>query len=157
MKNRILSLATGLALLALPAWAHDYKLGSLEIDHPWSRATAPTAKSGGGYLVITNKGTTPDRLIAARSNTADKVEIHEMTMDNNVMRMRELPKGLEIPPGQTVTLKPGGFHVMFMNLKAPFAKGAKIPVTLVFEKAGSVDVDFLVQDIGASEPGHVMH
>ena len=157
MKNSILSLAAGLALLASPAWAHDYKLGSLEIDHPWSRATAPTAPTGGGYLVITNKGTTPDRLIAARSNAAAKVEIHEMTMNNNIMRMRELPKGLEIPAGQTVTLKPGGFHVMFLDLKAPFAKGAKIPVTLVFEKAGSIDVDFMVQDMGASEPGHAMH
>ena len=146
MKNSILSLAAGLALLASPAWAHDYKLGSLEIDHPWSRATAPTAPTGGGYLVITNKGTTPDRLIAARSNAAAKVEIHEMTMNNNIMRMRELPKGLEIPAGQTVTLKPGGFHVMFLDLKAPFAKGAKIPVTLV-----------MVQDMGASEPGHAMH
>ena len=157
MKNSILSLAAGLALLASPAWAHDYKLGSLEIDHPWSRATAPTAPTGGGYLVITNKGTTPDRLIAARSNAAAKGEIHEMTMNNNILRMRGVPKGLESPAGQTVTLKPGGFHVMFLDLKAPFAKGAKIPVTLVFEKAGSIDVDFMVQDMGASEPGHAMH
>jgi copper(I)-binding protein len=146
---RFLSLVAAAALFALPAWAQDYKLGSLEISQPWTRATAPTAKTGGGYLTITNKGTTPDRLIAARSTASAKVEIHEMKMDGSVMRMRELDKGLEIPPGATVTLKPGGLHIMFMELKAPLAKGAKVPVTLVFEKAGSIDVTFTVQEMGA--------
>lgn len=139
-------------LLALPTHAHDYKVGSLEISHPWTRATAPTAKAGGGYLVITNKGTTPDRLVAAESNASQKVEIHEMKMDGNVMRMRELAGGLEIPPGGSVMLKPGGYHIMFMELKAPLAKGNKVPVTLVFEKAGKIDVDFAVQEMGSTEP-----
>ena len=154
MSNRFLSLVTSLALLASPVWAHDYKIGSLEIDQPWTRATAPTAKTGGGFLTITNKGTTPDRLIAARSTVADKVEIHEMKMDGNVMRMRELEKGLEVPPGATIALKPGGYHIMFMELKAPLAKDAKIPVTLVFEKAGSIDVMMNVQEMGAAQPAH---
>ena len=149
---RLLSLIAAAALLASPAWAADYKLGSLEIDQPWARATAPTAKTGGGFVTITNKGTTPDRLIAARSTASDKVEIHEMKMDGNVMRMRELDKGLEIAPGATVELKPGGLHIMFMELKAPFAKDAKVPVTLVFEKAGSIDVEMPVQAMGA-QPG----
>lgn len=157
MLNRLLSLTTLMLLLATSAWAHDYKVGSLEINHPWTRATAPTAKAGGGFMTITNKGNTPDRLVAARSGASDKVEIHEMKMDGNIMRMRELEKGLEIPPGATVALKPGGFHIMFMELKGPLAKGAKIPVTLVFEKAGSIDVDFLVQDVGAAQPGHDKH
>jgi copper(I)-binding protein len=146
---RFLSLVAAAALFALPAWAQDYKLGSLEISQPWTRATAPTAKTGGGYLTITNKGTTPDRLIAARSTASAKVEIHEMKMDGNVMRMRELDKGVEIPPGATVTLKPGGLHIMFMELKAPLAKDTKVPLTLVFEKAGSIDVTFTVQQMGA--------
>ena len=148
---RILSLIAA-TLLASAAWAQDYKLASLEISQPWTRATAPTAKAGGGFVTITNKGTTPDRLIAARSTVSDKVEIHEMKMDGNVMRMRELDKGLEIPPGATVELKPGGFHIMFMELKAPFAKDTKIPVTLVFEKSGSIDIELPVQAIGA-QPG----
>jgi copper(I)-binding protein len=148
---RILSLIAA-TLLASPAWAQDYKVGSLEISQPWTRATPPTAKAGGGFVTITNKGTTPDRLIAARSTVSDKVEIHEMKMDGNVMRMRELDKGLEIPPGATVTLKPGGLHIMFMELKAPFANDTKVPVTLVFEKAGSVDVELLVQAMGAQPP-----
>ena len=144
--------ATVIAIFALPAFAQDYKVGSLEIVNPWTRATPPSAQSGGGFLTITNKGTTPDRLVAVRSAAANKAEIHEMKMDGNVMRMRELEKGLEIAPGATVELKPGSYHLMFMELKAPFAKDAKIPATLVFEKAGSVDVELSVAAMGAASP-----
>jgi copper(I)-binding protein len=140
------------ALFPLAAAAQDYKLGSLEIARPWTRATPPTAQAGGGFLTITNKGTTADRLIAVRSPSSEKAEIHEMKMDGNVMRMRELDNGLEIPPGATVELKPGGYHIMLMGLKAPFAKGSKVPATLVFEKAGSVDVDLTVEALGATTP-----
>lgn len=142
---------------ASPAWAHDYKVGSLEINHPWTRATAPSARSGGGFLTIVNKGDVPDRLISARSDASEKVEIHEMKMDGNIMRMRELEKGLELSPGATVLLKPGGYHIMFMELKAPMTKGTKVPVTLVFERAGSIVVDFLVQDMREAGPGHARH
>ena len=152
-----LAMAFGLALSTnAPASAHDYRLGSLEISQPWTRATPATAQTGGGFLTITNKGTTPDRLIAARSPASNKVEVHEMKMDGTVMKMRELAKGLEIPAGATVTLKPGGYHIMFMGLKAPLAKDAKVPVTLVFEKAGSIDVELKVEAIGAASSGHKM-
>ena len=151
---RRLALATAIAFLAAPAIAHDYKLGSLEIIQPWTRATPATAQTGGGFLTITNKGTTPDRLISARSTASDKVEVHEVKMDGNVMRMRELEKGLEIPAGATVMLKPGGYHIMFVGLKAPFAKDTKVPVTLVFEKAGSLDVELAVEALGTSAPKH---
>ncbi len=149
-----LILAASLALLSVPATAQDYKLGALEITRPWTRATPATAQSGGGFLTITNKGTTPDRLISARSTVSAKVEVHEMRMDGNVMRMRELEKGLEIPAGATVMLKPGGYHIMFMGLKAPFAKDTKVPVTLVFEKAGSLDIVLDVEALGAAAPKH---
>lgn len=149
MLNRLLSLAAATAVLASSAWAADYRLGSLEIEQPWTRATPPTAKAGCGFVTITNKGTTPDRLVGARSSASDKVELHEMKMDGSVMRMRELEQGVEIPAGATVMLKPGGYHIMFMELKAPFAKDAKVPVTLVFEKAGSIDVPFTVEAMGA--------
>jgi copper(I)-binding protein len=152
MVPRRLALAALFAVLALPALALDYKLGAIEIGQPWARATPSTAEAGGGFLAITNTGTTLDRLIAVKSPAADKVEIHEMKMDGNVMRMREVEKGIEIPPGATVELKPGGFHIMFMGLKAPFAKDAKVPATLVFEKAGSIDVELLVQAMGAQPP-----
>jgi copper(I)-binding protein len=154
MVFRRLALVALFGVLALPAFAYDYRLGAIEIGQPWARATPPTAESGGGFLVLTNTGTTPDRLIAVKSPAADKVEIHEMKMDGNIMRMRELEKGIEIPPGATVELKPGGFHVMFMGLKAPFAKDAKVPATLVFEKAGSIDVELMVQAMGAPPPIH---
>lgn len=137
------------AVFAAPGWAQSYKVGNLEIEQPWTRATAQTAPTAGGYLKIVNKGTTPDRLVSARSAAAAKVEVHEMKMDGNVMRMRELEKGLEIPAGGTVMLQPGGYHVMFMQLKEPFKEGTKIPVTLVFEKAGPLDVVFTVNAMGA--------
>lgn len=137
------------AVIAAPAWAQSYKVGNIEIEQPWTRATAPTAPTAGGYLKIVNKGTTADRLVSVRSTASAKAEIHEMKMDGSVMRMRELEKGLEIPAGGTVMLQPGGYHVMFMQLKEPFKEGAKIPVTLVFEKAGSVDVVLTVNAMGA--------
>ena len=147
------ALAGVLALLAVTAQAADYKLGAIEIKQPWTRATPPTAPSGGGYLVLVNTGTTPDRLIAATSPSSAKVELHEMTMEGSIMRMRELPKGIELPPGATVTLKPGGLHLMFMELKAPFARDTKVPATLVFEKAGSIPVELTVEAMGTTAPG----
>lgn len=152
MTIRRLVLATLLATIATAAHGQDYKVGSLEISQPWTRATPTTAPTGGGFMTITNKGTAPDRLIAARSSTAGKVEIHEMKMEGNVMRMRELEKGLEIPPGANVELKPGGLHIMFIGLKEPFAKDARVPITLTFEKAGSVDVVLPVMALGAAAP-----
>ena len=147
------TLAGVLLLLAVTADAADYKLGAIEINQLWTRATPPTAPTGGGFLVLTNTGTTPDRLIAVTSPNAAKVELHEMTMEGNIMRMRELPKGVELPPGATVTLKPGGLHLMFIDLKAPFTKDTKVPATLVFEKAGSIPVELAVQAMGTSAPG----
>ncbi len=153
---RVSSLALAFSLLAGLASAADYKLGALEIDRPWARATAPTAPAGGGFLTIVNKGTTGDRLVSARSPVAQTSEIHEMKMEGNIMRMRELDKGLEIPAGGTVTLAPGGFHVMLMGLKAPLQQGTKVPLTLVFEKAGSIDVELSVESLGATQPGKGM-
>jgi len=135
------------------AFAHSYKLGSLEIGHPWARATPPTAPTGGGFLTITNKGTAADRLVSASSPAAASVQVHEMKMEGNVMRMRELANGLEIAPGATVTLAPGGLHMMMMGLKAPLKQGEKVPLTLVFEKAGTIDVEIAVEAMGAT-PGH---
>ena len=141
--------ATAGPALPTEAEAHSYKLGNLEIGHPWSRATAPTAPTGGGFLKITNTGSTPDRLIAARSPASKSVEIHEMKMEGSVMRMRELENGLEIPPGATVTLAPGGFHLMLIGLVEPLKADTKVPLTLVFEKAGSIDVELAVGAMGS--------
>jgi len=133
--------------------AQDYKLGTLEIGQPWARATPPTAPAGGGYMTITNKGAHPDRLVAVKSPAAGMVQVHEMKMEGNVMRMRELDGGLAIPPGATVALAPGGLHLMMMGLKAPLKQGERVPVTLVFEKAGTIDVELAVTAMGAT-PAH---
>lgn len=134
------------------ASAHDYKIGSLEIAHPWTRATPKGAGVGGGYLKITNKGTAPDRLTAVSSDAAGMVEVHEMKMSGSKMEMRPLKGGIEIKPGQTVELKPGGYHVMFMHLKQPFEQGKRIKATLTFEKAGKIEVEFVVDAMGAQAP-----
>lgn len=153
-RRHLLVLSAAVTLAGLPAAAHDYTLGSLKIGHPWARATPPTAPAGGGFLTITNTGTTADRLVSATSAAAGQVQVHEMKMDGNIMRMRELENGLEIPPGATVTLAPGGLHLMMMGLKNPLKENTRVPVTLVFEKAGKIDVELVVMAIGASPGGH---
>ena len=153
--KRALSILLGAALLAAtPSFAHDYKIGSIEIGQPWSRATPSTAPSAGGFLTLTNRGDAPDRLVSIECPSAKQAELHEMKMDGAVMRMRELENGIVIAPGQTVELKPGNFHVMFIGLKAPFVKDQKVPATLVFEKAGRIDVEFQVEALGAMQPSH---
>jgi periplasmic copper chaperone A len=151
--------ATALALVSFSAVAGDYKVGDLTIGHAWTRATPPKAKAGGGFVEIVNNGSDADRLIAVSSDVAGKVEIHEMAVTDGVMKMRKLEKGVEIPAGETVTLKPGGLHIMFMGLNQSFEKGSNVPVVLTFEKAGDVSVDLAVAKMGAKsmEGGKMDH
>ena len=132
-----------LALVAGSASAHEYKAGSIEIKHPWARATPKGSEVAGGYMKLINTGTEPDRLVGGTNENAQKFEIHEMSMDGGVMKMRPLPNGIEIKPGQTVEFKPGSYHLMFVGLKAPFEKGKRVKGTLQFEKAGKVDVEYV--------------
>lgn len=134
-----------------------YKIGALVIEAPWARATPGGAKVGGGYLKITNTGTEPDRLTGGTLPAAASVEVHEMSMNDGIMKMRKLDKGLEIKPGQTVELKPGGYHIMFMGLAEGLKQGQPVKGTLQFEKAGSVEVEYRVEPIGsqgAAKKGH---
>ncbi|MBN8980694.1 MAG: DUF1775 domain-containing protein [Rhizobiales bacterium] len=140
--------APALRLVSATTSSSDIKAGDLTISNPWTRATAGGAKVGGGYLTITNKGTAPDRLTAVSLTAAGNSEIHEMKMDGGVMQMRPLANGLEIKPGETVKLAPGGYHAMFMDLKEPLKEGALVKGQLTFEKAGKVDVEFKVEPIG---------
>ena len=152
--SRILALAAlTAAFAATSARAEDVKAGDLVISQAWTRATPSGAKIGGGYLTIENKGTAPDRLVGGSGDIAGRVEIHEMAMDNGVMKMRPLDKGLAIEPGKTVKLAPGGLHLMMFDLKNPLKQGDKVPVTLQFEKAGKVTVSLDVQSVGAQSPG----
>jgi len=146
-------LALALALSAGTALAQNYKLKDLVIDHPYARATPPGAKAGGAFLTVENKGSAPDTLVDASTPAAKFVEIHEMSMDAGVMKMRAI-RGIEIKPGTKAELKPGGFHIMLLDLKQPLKVGDKIPMTLVFEKAGKVEVSVAVEDMAADTPQH---
>jgi copper(I)-binding protein len=126
-----------LALLATPAFAQ------IEIDNAWTRATPPGAKTAAGYMTIRNQSSSPDRLIGAASPLAARVEMHVHLHDGDVMRMRQV-KGYDIPANGSLELKPGGAHLMFVDVKRPFKEGEKIPVTLRFERAGEMKVEFRV-------------
>jgi hypothetical protein len=130
-----------------------FKLGDLTVTSPWTRATPGGAKIAGGYLKITNNGTTADRFVGAKSDVSDRVEIHEMSMSDGVMKMRPLSNGLGIKPGETVELKSGGYHLMFMDIKQPLKQDDTFKATLQFEKAGSLDVNFSVRGLGATTHG----
>lgn len=125
--------------------------GDIEITGPYARPMVPGAKVGGGYLSITNKATADDKLVGINSARAGSSELHRMSVDNGVMTMRPVAGGLAIPAGQTVELKPGGYHVMFKNVGEPFKRGETIKATLTFEKAGQVDVEFAVGAAGAAK------
>ncbi len=130
--------------------AHEFKVGDLEIGHPWSRAVPAGASVAGGYLTVTNHGSSPDKLLSVSSDVSAKAELHEMAVKDGVMTMRPVEGGLEIPAGGKVELKPGGYHLMFMGLKELPKQGQKFPATLTFEKAGSVKVEFAVEAMNAA-------
>src|SRR3954447_13166313 len=142
---------------AAPALTEEVKAGDVVISQAWSRATPGGARIGGGYLTIQNTGSTPDRLIGASAEVADRVQIHEMAMTNGVMTMRPLEKGVAIEPKSTVKLAPGGLHLMLLDLKSPLKQGDQLPVTLQFERAGKVKLSLDVQGVGAQRPGTEGH
>jgi periplasmic copper chaperone A len=140
MRNRlVIALALVSAFVSGPALGRDYQLGTLKIEHPWARPTLPGQGAGGAYLGLHNGGATPDRLLSGSTSGAARVEVHEMRMEGDVMRMREM-SALDLPAGKTVKLAPGGYHLMLMGLKAPLKIGDKLPLKLRFEKAGEIEV-----------------
>lgn len=159
--NIFAKIATAAALVVFtfaPSFAHEFKLGDLEIIHPNVRATVPGAKVGGGFMTIANEGSSDDRLVGITApDASDDVQLHEMTMENDVMKMRQMADGIPLPAGETVELKPGGLHVMFMNIKKQFAEGNMIKATLHFEKAGDVDVEFSVSPAAGGQVKHEGH
>ena len=138
--------------LAVPATAHDFEAGPLRIGHPFARATAPAAKAGAAYMTIDNAGVAGDRLLSARSPVAGRIELHTIVKDGDVMRMREVEGGIEVPAGGRATLRPGGFHVMLMDLKAPLKEGDRFRLKLTFEKAGIVEIEVAIEKPGAGAP-----
>lgn len=152
----LLTAAIGLLFTAPSSRAEDVAAGNIEISSAWVRATPKGAPVGGGYMTITNKGTLPDRLVGGASAASSRFEIHAMSMDNGVMKMRPVSGGVEIKPGQTVKFDPAGYHLMFVGLKEPFVRGKHVEATLQFEKAGKIAVDFIVEGIGAQTGGSSM-
>jgi uncharacterized protein YcnI len=151
--------APGVMLLpaAHVAAVSTYRLGDLVVEAPWARATPVGAKVAGGYLKITNKGGAPDRLVGGSFPVAGAVEVHAMGVVDGVMTMRELANGLDILPGKTVELKPGSFHLMLTGLRVPLKEGGSVKGRLVFEKAGTLEVELKVGAMGAQSLGHAHH
>jgi copper(I)-binding protein len=145
-----LALIAGIALSGA-ASAHDYKAGDLQVGHPWARPTVPGQPSGGAYLSIENKGKTGDKLVSVSSPVAKSSEIHTMSMDGNVMKMREVGS-IDIKPSEKIAMQPGnGYHIMLIGLSQPLKVGDKIPLTLTFEKAGKLEVSIYVEDKSAGK------
>ena len=154
---RYISLSAALlaaALVSNLAAAADYTLGDLAIHKPWARASIGQAQAGAAYVTVMNKGSLPDRLIAVEGEVANRVELHNHMMDGGVMKMRPV-KAIEVAPGEPAVLKPGGLHIMLMGLKAPLVKGESFPLTLVFERAGRVEIEVSIGEGTAME--HEMH
>lgn len=147
-----LALFGALVLATGAAWAQDsqdFRAGFLLIEQPWARASI--VKTSALYFTIVNNGQAADRLLGASTPVAEKAELHRETMDNGIMRMRPVD-ALEIQPGKSATLKPGGLHIMLMGLDHPLKQGEVFPVTLIFEHAGKVDVKVLVQGPASMGP-----
>ena len=162
MHFRSLILFVVALLVTVSANAREYKVGELLISHPYARVTVPNQAVGGAYLTIENNSKNIDKLIALASPIAKSIEIHTMSMDGNVMKMREV-SGIEIKPSGKVVMQPGnGYHIMLTGLKQPLKAGDKFPLTLTFEKAGKVEVSVVVQAKGkgpeaAKEAGAHQH
>ena len=137
--------AAFLAVGVTAALAHEFKVGDIEIIHPWTKVPLKGTDVTGGYMKIVNHGTTPDRLLKVTVDFSKMAQIHAMKMDGNVMKMEELKDGLEIPAGGTVELKPKSYHVMFMGVKEKLTADEMVDGELTFEKAGKVKVEFMVE------------
>jgi periplasmic copper chaperone A len=135
-----------------PTAKSDMVASDVSISGAWSRETAEGQDAGGAFMTITNTGTLADRLTGGSTSVAGEVRVHTVDMTDGVMRMRQLTDGLEIPARSSVTLKPGSFHIMLMQLKQPLRQGETVPVTLTFEQAGSVEIELAVQPVGAEGP-----
>ena len=149
--NALLVAAVGFGL-ASTAQAQNAKVGSVQIENAYTRATVPGQMAAGGFMKIENKGGV-DLLVSASSSVAGEVQLHEMAMEGNVMKMRQV-KDIPVPAGGAVELKPGGMHLMFMSIKAPLTAGETVPVKLKFAKAGEVEVKMPVNAMGNPGAGH---
>jgi periplasmic copper chaperone A len=148
-----LALTAVLIAVAPAAFAQGGTASTIAVEQPWARATPAGAITGAAYMTLANKSQTADRLTAASSDVAAKVQIHEMAVVNGIMQMRPLADGLAVPAGGSVTLKPGGYHVMLIGLKKPLVAGETLPLTLTFANAGNISVTVPIKAMGATQSG----
>ena len=151
LASRFLFLA--LAICAGAAWSHNVERGDIQVRHPWSRATAPGAKVAVGYMEIRNNGAQPERLLSATTSVAQRVEMHITQRDGEVMKMRQV-KAFEIPARERYALRPGGSHLMLVDITRPLKKGERFTMTLRFERAGELELELEVQELGSRHPRH---
>jgi periplasmic copper chaperone A len=147
-----LALAAVLALATPPAFAQQFKAGDITVEQPWTRATPKGADVAVGYLLVRNNGAEADKLMGGSADFANSVEVHEVSMTNGVMKMRQATDGLEIPAKGFLALRPNSYHLMFQGLKRQLAAGETVKATLTFQHAGAVAVDFKVNGVGAKQP-----
>ncbi|MBT8515705.1 copper chaperone PCu(A)C [Polynucleobacter paneuropaeus] len=153
MKNTLIAVVSvSSVLFNSGVFAQNAKVGSLQIDNAYTRATAPGQQVAGGFMKIENKGAA-DQLISASSPAAGEVQLHQMSMEGNVMKMGQV-KDIVVPANGSVDLKPGGYHIMLMNIKAPLKAGETVPVKLKFAKAGEVEVKLPVNAVGSGMNMH---
>ncbi|MBW8270362.1 MULTISPECIES: copper chaperone PCu(A)C [Roseomonadaceae] len=157
MRTLLRSLAAPALALAAVIPAANAQQGDVAVSAAWTRAVGTTAPTAAGYMTLRNRGAAPDRLVGAETPAARSVEIHEQRMEEGVMRMRPLPGGVPLPPGETVTLGPGGTHLMLVGPTRALARGEWVPLTLRFERAGEVRVELSVEAAGARQPAHAGH
>lgn len=142
-----------LFVLPLVAMPHSHEKGEIQVRHPWSRATPPGAKVAVGYMEIRNHGTQPDRLLSASTALAQRVEMHITRQEGEVVKMRQV-KSFEVPARERYELRPGGAHLMLVDIARPLKKGERFAMKLVFERAGELEVELEVQEQGARRPHH---
>ena len=151
---RLASLLTAMTIALFaqshPLQAQQTASSTMVVSQAWTRATPAAAPVGAGYVALTNRGAEAERLIGGSTEIAARIEVHEMRMDNGVMKMRELPDGLEVKPGATIELKPGGYHLMLVGLKRGLKEGERFKAQLDFAGGGKAEVEFIVQGLGAS-------
>lgn len=158
--HRLLVAVTAAAVAATPIVAAPSRVGTITVSGAWSRETAAGQTAGGGFVTLANSGAREDRLVSAASPVAAEVQLHTMSMDGGIMRMRQVTAGIPVPARGKLELRPGSFHIMFIGLKRPLHQGERIPVTLHFQRAGRVTIQFAVQPVGATGPrkaGHAGH
>ena len=149
LRSGVASLLLALSVISSPSMAHAYTVGDIEVDHPYAPPTPPGVAMAAGYMLITNHGDQDDRLIGGKVYFAHELQIHQTVVVDDVSRMRRLEEGLLIPAGATVKVEPMGIHIMFVDLAEPLVEGDRQPVTLYFEKAGELDVEFAIEHPGS--------